>query len=130
MTARRPGKSLTERFGELLEPEPMEPAMASACPAVNERPRDLAQFQAALRAADGDQCDEIDACQAASGMTLWCPDTERWFFVDRVETDEATHTIYGNAPRKTTIFIAHPPPGTDRWWLVDADRPVVQRIAK
>lgn len=128
MNTARPGRSLSETFGELPEPKVSVPVMMSACPATNSRPRNLPQFQEAARAADGDDVKEIDACEASDDMTLWCPDSKSWFTVESVQNDAATSSIYGSVPARTTIYIDDSAPGMSHWWVVDFDRPVVQRI--
>lgn len=128
MNMARPGRSLSEAFGELPDPKVPTPVMMSACPATNSRPRNLAQFQEAARAADGDAVKEIDACEASGDMTLWCPESKSWFTVKSVKNDMATSSIYGNVPARTTIYIHDPAPEVSHWWVVDFDRPVVQRI--
>lgn len=128
MNTARPGQSLSEEFGELPEPKVSAPVMMSACPATNSRPRNLPQFQEAARAANGDDVKEIDACEAIGSMTLWCPDSKSWFTVKSVKNDAATSSIYGSVPARTTIYIHDLAPGVSHWWVVDFDRPVVQRI--
>lgn len=114
-------------------PSTMEPEqtglvdMTDACPAVNTRPRDLPQFQEAAHAAEGDDVEEIDACEAFENMTLWCPDSKSWFMVKSVDNAAGSHGIDGIVPPRTIIHIHDPLPGAEHWWLVDPDRPVVRR---
>ena len=90
--------------------------------------RDPEQYAAAAAGAGGDRVEEIDACVAVRGDTIWCPDGTVWFAVKDSHTKGAEHTIYGHQPRKTTMTIAAPRPVLARYWVVDADRPVVRRV--
>lgn len=109
MTTTSWGRSLADagaappppRAGDDASPSARAPQQTAACPVVNDRPRDLAAFQAACAAAHGAPVTEHDAVAIQPGMLAW--QLGRWLPVTDVYRDHDAVELHFDAAGGTSV---------------------------
>lgn len=101
---------------ENAPPRTAEPVMTTACLIANRRPADLAAYQAACRAADGDTVEEIKARTVLPNMTIW--HQGRWLVVRYSQA----------ADRSVSIDFFVPEPGETAMRITSPDTLMYRRI--